>query len=348
MVKTEYKTEYKNIKIPFELKEYNQEQGIFKGYASIIGNIDDNNDKILPGAFAKTLKEDFKRIKILIQHNQELLPIGKPLTIREDTKGDIKGLYVEGQISNTSTGKDVKILLKDEVLTELSMGYLPIDYFYDTKGIRNIRELKLFEISPVIWGMNDQTFISEYKQLKGVGDLDTNENKEIYYIDKKAFNFNDVLDREMLNEMLYLARYALRTTLYSIEDDSDIDTTTKLNKIQETLNQFTTVTMNTYKKLFNIQMNQKSIEENTIELKSLLDKLNIKDIPDIYKKEIKSNCECLLSSLETKDTNEHIETIETKDNNEPIETKDNGDTNDSEELKKFLSSIKAMQQSINN
>ena len=76
--------EYKAFK--FEL-ESSDESGEFSGYAAVFGNRDSGDDIIEKGAFSKTIREDFDRIKILALHNDCWLPVGKPLELREDGKG---------------------------------------------------------------------------------------------------------------------------------------------------------------------------------------------------------------------------------------------------------------------
>lgn len=145
----------------FEL-ESTDESGEFSGYAAVFGNVDSGGDVIERGAFAKTIVEDFDRIKILSQHNDCDLPIGKPLELREDEKG----LYIKGKISNTQKGRDIQTLLRDGVLTEMSIGYDAVGFDYDTdSGIRRLKEIKLWEISIVTWAMNDQAKIDEVKSM---------------------------------------------------------------------------------------------------------------------------------------------------------------------------------------
>lgn len=151
------KTEYKTLQ--FNVDEYDEEQGIFSGYGAVVGNLDDGGDIIEPGAFTKTIAEGWERVKILVLHNDCLLPIGRPLELREDAKG----LYIKAKISDTATGRDVKVLLKDGVLTELSIGYDPIVFDYDEHGIRHLREVKLWEVSVVTWAMNPEATITGYK-----------------------------------------------------------------------------------------------------------------------------------------------------------------------------------------
>lgn len=114
------------------MDDYDEEQGIFSGYGAVVGNIDDGGDIIEPGAFTKTIAEGWERVKILALHNDCWLPIGRPIELREDAKG----LFIKAKVSDTSMGRDVKVLLKDGVLNELSIGYDPVVFDYDESGIR--------------------------------------------------------------------------------------------------------------------------------------------------------------------------------------------------------------------
>jgi hypothetical protein len=61
-------------------------------------------------------------------------------------------------------GSDVKTLLKDRVLNEMSIGYDPVTFDYDADtGIRHLREVKLWEVSLVTWAMNPEALVTGYK-----------------------------------------------------------------------------------------------------------------------------------------------------------------------------------------
>ena len=146
----------------FELESADESTGEFSGYAAVFGNRDSGNDIIEKGAFAKTIVEDFHRIKILALHNDCWLPVGKPIELREDDRG----LFIRGKISDTSMGRDIRTLLKDGVLSELSIGYDAIDFDYDSKtDTRHLRRIKLWEVSIVTWAMNEQARIDEVKSM---------------------------------------------------------------------------------------------------------------------------------------------------------------------------------------
>ena len=146
----------------FELESTDESTGECSGYAAVFGNGDSGNDIIEKGAFAKTIVEDFNRIKILALHNDCWLPVGRPIELREDDRG----LFIKGKISDTSMGRDIRTLLKDGVLSELSIGYDAIDFDYDSKtDTRHLRRIKLWEVSIVTWAMNEQARIDEVKSL---------------------------------------------------------------------------------------------------------------------------------------------------------------------------------------
>lgn len=143
----------------FKVDKLDEEEGIFEGYGSIFGNVDNGGDVVDQGAFEKTLEENKGRIKILALHDDSTLPIGVPIEIKEDEKG----LYLKAKISDTALGKDVKVLLKDGVLNELSIGYDPVKVGYDEDGNRHLKEVDLWEVSVVTWAMNPEATISGYK-----------------------------------------------------------------------------------------------------------------------------------------------------------------------------------------
>ena len=151
------KTEYKTVE--FELEGFDDKEGTFSGYGAVFSNIDSGGDIIEPGAFTKTIAEGIGRVKILSGHNDSLLPIGIPTELREDAKG----LFMSAKISDTTLGRDVKTLIHDGVLCELSIGYDPVVFDYDENGIRHLREVKLWEISVVTWAMNEQAVITDHK-----------------------------------------------------------------------------------------------------------------------------------------------------------------------------------------
>ena len=70
--------------VKFEVKDVNEEEGTFSGYASTFSDEPDSyGDIVDPGAFKKTLKAQKGQIVSLFNHSI-MEPIGKPTVMTED------------------------------------------------------------------------------------------------------------------------------------------------------------------------------------------------------------------------------------------------------------------------
>jgi HK97 family phage prohead protease len=140
-----------------EILDADKGAGVVKGYASVFDNKDSDNDIIRKGAYKKTIEENGRRVKYLYQHDMDK-PLGKMVHLEENDKG----LVFEAQIAKTRLGEDVIELIKSGVITENSVGILPIQKEM-VDGVRNITEVKLFEVSAVTLAANDQAMILDVK-----------------------------------------------------------------------------------------------------------------------------------------------------------------------------------------
>lgn len=152
----------------FQITGSDLQTGQFDGMASVFGSLVDSYCPTIihPGAFTKTLQENASRVKILWQHNPDW-PIGKPVLLEETPQG----LHVRGQISQTAIGRDAMTLIRDGVVDELSIGFDPIKFdFEEVNGeeVRNIRELKLWEFSPVTFAADPMARITEANRAGGM------------------------------------------------------------------------------------------------------------------------------------------------------------------------------------
>lgn len=152
----------------FRVQELN-EAGQFEGHGAVIGNKDEQDDVIEPGAFKKTLREN-KTFPLLWQHQTDS-PIGLV-----DIKGeDDMGLPVLGDINlETVLGREAYSLLKQ--FTDkgrpmgLSIGYQTIkDKVVD--GVRYLKEIKLHEVSLVTFPANPLALVSGVKAVASFKDL---------------------------------------------------------------------------------------------------------------------------------------------------------------------------------
>lgn len=141
----------------------------FRGMASVYNTLIDAYmpTRILPGAFTRSLSdpEIKRRIKILFQHDQHK-PIGIPTSMTDTTAG----LLVEGRISDTQLGRECMTLLRDGVITELSIGFEPVQQIFvkdpvSGKEERHLLDLKLFEFSLVTFAANKDAKVMSVHSL---------------------------------------------------------------------------------------------------------------------------------------------------------------------------------------
>jgi HK97 family phage prohead protease len=176
--------DFKSIK--FETKAIDDNK--FEGYASFFNNIDAYDDIIEKGAFKKTIAENRNRIKVLWQHDSS-----EPIGIPEELYEDENGLYVKAKISMTDTGKKAMTLIKDGVITEMSIGYDVMKDDYKMLGNRRVRllkEVRLWEFSPVTFAANEKAKIMKMRSL-----LETVKNDNIELV----INYIKSLDNEPKN-----------------------------------------------------------------------------------------------------------------------------------------------------
>lgn len=155
--------QYKAYPVEFKAGD----KGIYEGYFSIFGNQDDGGDVMMAGAFAKTIAERAARIKVFFGHDWSKL-IGPPPDVLQE---DSKGLYAKGRLTLGSFwGNEAWQLMKDGALKEGSIGFENMVSDWDQRGVRFLKEVKLYEISPVPLGMNSLTEVQAVKMFRSADD----------------------------------------------------------------------------------------------------------------------------------------------------------------------------------
>lgn len=128
------------------------ETGRVSGYASTFGNVDQGGDRVMPGAYRKSI-ESGRPIRMLWQHDTKEV-IGGWDVAREDAKG----LWVEGSIDmDVQRGREAHSLMKKGYIEGLSIGYrIPQGGAAKASdGAYELRELDLREVSIVTMPMNE-------------------------------------------------------------------------------------------------------------------------------------------------------------------------------------------------
>ncbi|MDD3029970.1 MAG: HK97 family phage prohead protease [Alphaproteobacteria bacterium] len=138
--------------------------GVFTGYASVFGELDDQNEIVAAGAFTRSLAKWRRqaRMPALLWMHDPTQPIGVWQSIREDANG----LFVEGRLAvRTQKGGEAYELLKLGALTGLSIGYRVVRSRPDaTRRARILTDVDLFEISLVTFPANDAARVADVKR----------------------------------------------------------------------------------------------------------------------------------------------------------------------------------------
>lgn len=160
-------------------------QGIVEAVWATMGNIDNGNDILHPGAFTKTFSERGNQVKLLDNHRTDsvMASLGLVQELRElkgaelpqetmnhhpDATGGAWGQFQF--LLDTPEGKGAFTRIQKGAVKGWSFGYDAVDKDYSTVTkdgneitVRNLRQIKLYEISPVLFPMNDATLTTDIK-----------------------------------------------------------------------------------------------------------------------------------------------------------------------------------------
>jgi HK97 family phage prohead protease len=149
---------YKDSSITVEPPD---EKGFIEGYASVYGVVDHQNERTMPGAFERALKNP-RRVKLLWQHDFKT-PIGRITKMWEDDRG----LRFRGKLNiKTDWGRNAYEALLAGDVSANSIGYIEVkgkNAINDEDGVKDLNELDLMEISTVSFPSNEAATVEEIK-----------------------------------------------------------------------------------------------------------------------------------------------------------------------------------------
>ncbi len=147
----------KHKSFPFRIEAKDDAARSVEGWASTFGNKDSYDDIVMAGAFSDSIAQRIP--KMLWQHDT-----AQPVGVWTDAKETDMGLYVKGELLDTTLGNDVYKMLKAGAITDMSIGYTTVDSVYDAKAnARLLKKLDLWEVSLVTFPANDKANITMVK-----------------------------------------------------------------------------------------------------------------------------------------------------------------------------------------
>ena len=147
--------------VAFELKKEPDADGVFEGYLSTFGNVDQGMDVIQRGAFTKSLGSG-RKVKLLWQHDPT-----QPIGVWDELQEDERGLYGKGRIAkDVAKGAEAMSLLRMGAMDGISIGYRTIQAEREGNGaVRKLIEVDLFEASLVTFPMNEMATVTDIKSI---------------------------------------------------------------------------------------------------------------------------------------------------------------------------------------
>ena len=149
-----------------EVKDLDETKGIVVAYANAYDFKDSDGDISAKGSFDKTVNENYKRIRVLKDHNPTI-SLGVPLDI--NTK-DAYGLLTTTKFNlskevSRDMFSDIKLMTENGLNAELSIGYNVLNR--DAKNKSIITEYKLMEYSFLSsWAANELSTVQGIKDIK--------------------------------------------------------------------------------------------------------------------------------------------------------------------------------------
>ena len=171
-----------------EFKTIDEEKGQVEAVFSVYNKLDTDGDVVIPGAIKSGFKDN--QVPMVFAHKWDQ-PIGKGTIETDDDKATFKGTFFMG----TEAGKEAYNLAKEMGdLQEWSFGFRINDYevapfkkdgIDEEVDVRYLKDLEVFEVSPVLVGANRETYTLAIKS----GEEAVYETRE-----EKAAEDNDIFD----------------------------------------------------------------------------------------------------------------------------------------------------------
>lgn len=176
---------------PTVITKADSKLGIVDAFVSVMGNVDLMDDIIHSGAFNKTISDNGTDFRVLDNHNffSVMDAVGTVLSIEERPRKNLPesvqakfpdatgGLFTSTQFMlDDEKSRGVFNRIKSGAVNQFSIGFqiakqdfseenFGTDDEPDLKTIRNIREIKLFEFSPVLFAANTATAVAGVKNF---------------------------------------------------------------------------------------------------------------------------------------------------------------------------------------
>jgi len=147
-----------------EIRAEDGQTPVLRGYAALYNSETDLGhfrEVILPGAFTRTLDEEYSDIRALWNHDSSSV-LGRTKSGTLKVEEDERGLKFELTLPDTTTGRDTAISVQRGDVTGMSFGFevRQEEWERDGDNIRKLKDIELYEISPVTFPAYPDTTVA--------------------------------------------------------------------------------------------------------------------------------------------------------------------------------------------
>lgn len=159
-------------KVVAPANDADDKSGAIEGYASTFGNVDQGDEVVDAGAFAKTIQECVPKraVKLLATHLMFGASVMEVVGTIVEAKEDDRGLWIKASLASTATAQDVRTLVQEGHVEGLSIGFemLRWEIVRGENGAPDIlhhKEVRLLEVTVTAFPMNPEAVITAVKSF---------------------------------------------------------------------------------------------------------------------------------------------------------------------------------------
>lgn len=197
-----------------------QPQGLFAALVSVFGTVDRVGDRVMPGAFTKTLerwRDSGKPIPVVWSHQKDDPESYIGSVDPADMKETDAGLVVAGRldIDTSSRARKVFDLLKTGRLRQWSFSYAVKSERMAKDKARDLLEVDLFEVGPTLIGAHQDALTLAVKDAGAPVNLEAAVTKQI---SEFGDELDAVLEAKVGRALSARTEKAIRQALATLED----------------------------------------------------------------------------------------------------------------------------------